>query len=143
MHNYIIDIYCEKLLIIFESVYMLYIIFFRYISKFHSKPGFSVNICTIQLATLKIRMSLAISIKNRVTYEDVHDAEEEVKFVEHNVVEGDVPLWQQRCAYLLDNIMHECIKSALCVYTCMYLHLTKQSPMSREIRRREEGSSKR
>ena len=61
-------------------------------------------------------MSLAISIKNQVTYEDVLDAEEEVKFVEHNVVEGDIPLWQQRCAYLLDNIMHECINSALCVY---------------------------
>lgn len=38
-------------------------------------------------------MVLAISIKNKVPYEDIHDAEEEMKLIEHNVVEGDI---QQR-----------------------------------------------
>ena len=44
-------------------------------------------LCTM---VLLLAMVLAISIKNQVPYEDVHDAEEEMEFVEHNVVEGDV-----------------------------------------------------
>ena len=39
---------------------------------------------------LLLVMVLAISIKNEVPYEDIHDAEEEMKLIEHNVVEGDV-----------------------------------------------------
>ena len=44
-------------------------------------------LCTM---VLLLAMVLAISIKNQVPYEDIHDAAEEMEFVEHNVVEGDV-----------------------------------------------------
>ena len=42
-----------------------------------------VALCTM---VLPLTVVLAIGIKNQVPYEDVHDAEEEVKLVKHNVV---------------------------------------------------------
>ena len=42
-----------------------------------------VALCTM---VLPLAVVLAISVKDQVPYQDVHDAEEEVKLVKHNVV---------------------------------------------------------
>ena len=42
-----------------------------------------------------------MSIKNQAPYEDVHDAEEEMKFIQHNVVERDIKKRRQRISQVL------------------------------------------
>ena len=46
-----------------------------------------VALCTM---VLLLSMVLSIGIKNQVPYEYVHDTEEEMEFIEYNVVKGDI-----------------------------------------------------
>ena len=48
-----------------------------------------------------LTMVLTISIKNQVPYEDVHDTEEEMKFIQYNVVKGDVNKRRQHTSQVL------------------------------------------